>query len=152
MAGETIETYLDAIVSALGTNKVDIGISDALDSIDYAMEQSLPSAEASYPIALVDIARHTIEPSEGHIYCGYELEIWVLVSLAANKQRPGDYRTARATAFSIERKIRGYLRGIQYYEEPQEINSEGGPIVLADRHYYGVIMRIRTVTPERDPV
>lgn len=152
MAGETIETYLDAIVSALDTNKATIGIESVKDSIDYAMENELPSDEADYPIALVDIGQNTLEPDPGHIYTGYEIEIWILVSLAAAKQKTADYRTARATAYGIERKIRGYLRSIQHYEEPMSIASPGGPVNLGDRHCYGVIMSIRNITPERDPV
>ena len=63
----------------------------------------------------------------------------------------GKYNTAaRNTAYNIEKSIRGYLRHVTIYSEPDVINTVGGAMDVGERRLYAILMSIETSTPEPD--
>lgn len=143
MAG--FESYLDAVVADIEASKGDVSVISVHDSIDW--ENHPLKTHASYPIVMVE-AGPVERASDEQIEKIFDLTIMILVSIANAKQKPVDWRDARATAADIEDwLIETILRNVSGYEEPERVLSTPGLVSLSHRKVYGVGIDVTTRTP-----
>ena len=145
-----VASYLTDVVALLNTNKATLGagVDSVENTIDY--ENEIPFVSGGFPFIMADIGdpASVLEPEGGNLDIRFALTILIMVE--ADDQKTGKYEAARPVAWNIEKSVRGYLRHVEGYEEPNVINSSGGPMALSDRHVYAVVMSIETQTPEID--
>ena len=144
-------SYLNDIVTLLTTNIATLGagVKSVENTIDY--ENEMKSAADDFPFVMVELddPALTLEPLEGNLEV--RLAITILILADADDQTTGKYEAARPIVWNIEKSIRGYIRHIEGYSEPDVIRSTGGPMDIGERRLYAVVMSIETLTPEIDP-
>ena len=145
-----VASYLTDVVALLNTNKATLGagVKSVEDSIDF--ENEIPSAAAGFPIVFVEIGTpgSELEADEGNLQMRFRLTILILGD--ADVQKTGKYEAIRPVLWNVEKSIRGYLRHVEGYEEPDIIRSTGGPMDTGDRRLYAIVMEIEISTPEID--
>ena len=146
-----VASYLTAVVAILNTNLATLGagVNSIENTIDY--ENEIPPTSEEFPFIMADIGDpgSVLDPADGNLQIRFALTILIMVEV--DNQKTGKYEAARPLAWNIEKSIRGFLRHVQDYDEPESIVSSGGPMNIGDRSLYSVVMSIETTTPEIDP-